>query len=519
MATYLINSALQTQEGTPSNDIFVVESGAQKVTLYGNAADDQFRLLLGANNSSYNFGNSVMNGQLGNDVFLATLHTGIDWVGNFFGGGQGNDILLFTAEEGSSADFVGNTIQGGLGNDTLKFAGAEMGVDGLTMNGNEGADYVVFSASASGAAILDQGNIFLAGGKGNDQVIFDLGSTGGENFSIAGGADEDRIRVEFDDTAHDVIINGGTFGEINSQSDGGDDIWLSAEEIKSATIFGNDGDDSISLNVYYTAENVLMHGGRGNDTLLVSAHTDSLTDFTVDGAAGNDLIIMRGSAGLFSQTGAGGSLIGGSGDDTIIFNETGYDSFTSFYANNVTIEGGAGADLFMVVTSNGSNVATASTSRSISGGLFSYASLSDSTIDSLDTIMVGTSGGSGIFELFMPVAVNAFDGVAGGYKFTAGMLEFDTGAASGGGSGNPIRLSQIVGVLDATLETGDAVAFRLQTGDGQNPSALAGYVFVKGKGDDDLLVEFGQIDTAMFTAGDSFLRNNGSQVLTLKAGG
>jgi hypothetical protein len=517
MATFLINSATQSANGTVNDDIFVVESGGyNKPTVYGNAGNDEFRLMLGANNSSVNFNGAVMNGQAGNDVFVAEFQTAIDWIGNFFGGGQGNDKLLFTAGGGSSADFIGNTLQGGQGNDTLLVTTTAMGVDGLTMNGNEGSDYLVFSASASGVNASDNKNIFLAGGKGFDNVILDIDTTASQYISVAGGADEDRIRLDFAETARDIQVNGGTMGQAHSDSDGADMIYVSAERVWSATIYGNNGDDSINFYVYYTAQGVLIDGGRGNDSIVVSAHGESLDDFTVRGAAGNDLMIMRGSAGMFATTGGGGLLMGDGGNDTIVFTESGgNDPYNTAHPSNVTIEGGAGADLFIVATSNGSYMRSAfATSHNLSGGIFSYASLGDSTIDAMDTIVVGTSGGSSIFEMHMPVAVNAFDGVA---SFTAGMLEFDTGAASGAGSADPIRLSQIVGVLDATLETGDAVAFKLETGaTGPNPSALAGYVFVKGRGDDDLLVEFARIDPDHFTGGESRLVNNGPTTLSLE---
>lgn len=531
MATYLINSARISTSGTVGDDLFTIESGAQRPTLYGNDGNDTFRLLNGASNSGLNFGGAVMNGQVGNDIFVGVLHTGLDWIGNFFGGGQGNDLLMFTAENGSSADFVGNTLQGGQGNDTLKFAAYGIGIDGLTMNGNEGSDYISFSASASGTTFLDSRDVFLAGGKGNDQIMYSYNaySAGGQHnqldgITIAGGQGSDRMHIDFYYTANDLLVYGDSFNTTNGASDGDDDIWLSGYSINSATIIAGGGDDYVGMNVYYTAENLKVDLGRGDDTFVYSGHGGTLDNFTIDAGAGDDFVNIRNSGGVFSQTGGGGEILLGAGNDTFII-QSSIDAFTSFYANNVTLEGGAGADLFMSVSSNGAQIASGGqdTSNPISGGIFRYASLSDSTIDAMDTIVVGTSGGSGLFELLMPVAVNVFNGVAGGYSFSAGMLEFGTGAASGANSGFPIRLNQIVGTLDATLETGDAVAFKLQSGDGSvtvtstndNP---AGYVFVKGKGDDDLLVKFDEIDGGAFTAGeaDGFLRNNGAYKLTLK---
>lgn len=496
MATFFINSSNETTIGTPDADQFFIESGVQRINLQGESGTDEFQYFFGGVNSSYNFGNSNVNGNGGNDTIRLKLNTGSDILANAFRGGQGNDSIVVTAASASGSLLAGNLFQGGQGNDTLKVKVQSADYNDLTLNGNEGTDFLIFSATANVGNRVN--NINLLGGQGFDQIVVNLNSTGQQNINVAGGLGSDRLQIQIENTAENLVVNGGTLGT-EASDDVGDEIFVSAENfIGRNSIIGNGGDDTMFIDSD-SATNVLFAGNAGNDTLTFSA--GDFRNVTMGGGNGDDVIEVRQSAGAFS--GGRNSLIGGNGDDTIFIR-----SANNLSGATVTIQGGAGADLFF----NGISAdADPSARDNISGGNFSYVSLTDSTIDALDTIVVGSGNSTAVnLNLFMPasVPVTVFNGQAGGFQFSAGILEMDTAAGSGG----RISLSQIVGALDTTLAEGDAVAFRLNT------STTAGFVFVAGAQagvNDDLLIQIEGISSDQMSAGNSTLTNGGNNSVIL----
>jgi hypothetical protein len=507
MATFFVNQSDVTVTGTPADDQFFIESGVQDIDLQGLGGNDEFLYFFGSVNSSFNFGNSNVNANGGDDTIRVKLNSGSDIFASQFRGGLDNDSIVVTAVSAASGNlptFAGNLLQGGQGNDTIKLKIESSQYNNLTLNGNEGADFIRLSATADVTNRVN--NINLFGGKGNDQINIDIGGSGASDFSVAGGLGADRLQLQFA-TARitNLVVNGGTFGTL-AVADEGDDIFISAKEIAGQnSVVGNGGDDTIRI-VSDTAANLLMAGNAGDDTLIFSAN--AAKNVTIGGGNGADLIEIRQSAGVFNTANGGrNSLIGGNGDDTIFIK-----SGSNLSGATVTIQGGGGADLFFVGSSADTDQ---SALDQISGGNFSYASLTDSTIDALDTIVIGSGGtannnSGAILNMFMPnaVTVNAFNGQAGGFQFTAGVLEMDTAAGSGGN----ISLSQIVGTLDATLSEGDAVAFRLGTADTE------GFVFVAGANagvKDDLLVRIEGFNSAGMSGGDATLTNGGANSLVL----
>lgn len=526
MAYYLVRSSTTTIVGSDNDDNFSVESGAQRVSLQGNDGNDEFRLFDAGVNSSYTFGNSTINGNEGDDTIRFQFQSGIAYIANFVGGGEGNDQILLTGDANDtfdSAALLNNVLQGGEGNDTIKikFDGEDNNfeVANLTVQGGQGVDYISFSASAGGGVVR---NLFFGGGSESDQLIVDVNTTGSENITVNGGQGSDRIRLEIEDTATNVSINGGR-GATDDFADGDDNIYFSADTVENASVQGNRGNDLIIADMA-TASDVLIAGNAGNDTIRLSG--DTYNNVTVRGGAGDDVVRFN-TGGIFVSGGAN-SIIGGDGNDIIAF--SGGESFSASVGEEtpvpgVTFEGGAGADIFGAIQDNltayisdpfrmqDSSRDRQNSALQFERGSFRYGSLSDSTIDNLDTIVVNSGGNestadTGLFTLIMPQDVQVFRGNAGGFIFTSGLLSFETGA----GSGDFNTLANIVGALDGVLEEGDAVGFKLFE------SAQAGYVFVQGD-DDDLLVRFEGFGTAAMggNAGGK-LRRTDSDTLELNLG-
>lgn len=492
MATFLINTAGVSQDGTPQDDFFVIESGAFAATLFGAEANDSFDFT--NFNSGYIYGDGIAGGNEGNDT-IAIIASSTDYVGNYFGGGQGDDSIDIAFRAVSA--FIDNTVQGGAGNDTIIVsAGTADELVNTTINGNAGNDLVDISGVAVSGSI---DGFFVAGGADTDDINVHLSSDSGGIFQsliMNGGLGADIMSLQYDRTANGLNLNGGTFGTLESE-DLGDNIFVSAENFDNSTVAGNNGDDII--NVYAgsnSSTNFLIAGNAGNDVIRVSGATFEST--TIGGGIGNDSIEIE-SAGSFAP--GFNSVIGGDGNDTVIADFGG--DFSA--SDGVTFQGGAGADLFTTTAA----AASANSGQGFGGGQFSYASLSDSTFGAADTIAVGT-GGSGTYVMTMPSSVDVFNGQLASTNlfFSGGVLITDTGSFSS----NPLTLSQMVTVLDANLAEGDAVAFRLDTADLN--TGTEGYVFVKGA-TDDLLVEFANVATGNFSAGQTTLTNSGPDAIAL----
>jgi len=497
MAFFLVNSARQTESGTVNNDQFVVVDGANRNTLQGLDGNDRFDFL--SFNSGYNYGNAFVNGNGGQDTINIRVATAAGIGGSFFGGGADKDLIVLRFDSGEF--FIGNTIQGGAGNDKIVFsAGTAERFSEVTINGNAGDDVINLSSMAfSGHLGSRLHDVLVGGGQGMDVIDVRITadqSAAIQSFSIAGGQGIDVINFNLETmTANGVVINGGTLNT-DDNLDGGDFIQVSASVWLNSSIIGNRGNDLIIFNSNddLTSERVLIAGNDGNDTLITTGE-GIFQGVTIGGGKGDDFILSNTADGF---TGGQNSIIGGAGNDTIAF-----EGASGFSANmGLTMEGGAGADLF--IADDARTAVKTGDGEALNGGDFRYNSLSDSVLGLSDTIAVTT--GSGSFNLIMPDNVQVFNGRLNNtdFFFTGGILE-----ESGDFSSN-LNLSQMVAVLNANLQTGDAVGFRTKTA--LNTSQNAGYVFVKG-GDDDLLVTF-QVTTG-FSANNTELRNPGSNVLML----
>lgn len=479
MATFTVRTADLSIQGTPGNDNFVVVSGGNAATLIGLAGDDRFDFS-DFNSANVTYNNGFVNGNEGRDTVNIGVETGVNFLGNFWGGGQGRDSVDIRFNSGGI--FVGNTIQGGDDNDTIQIsAGTAQQFSDVTINGNAGNDVIDITGLAlSGGSFQVFQRIFIGGGQGVDAINVNFSADDSaviRDVSIAGGQGIDAITFNtYNYTAEGLQINGGTFGTLDSE-DGGDAIFASAYVYKNSTIAGNAGDDLIRVSGDgdVTSEVMLIAGNSGDDTIVVSGVLP-FKAVTMRGGDGDDLIVAE-TADQF--TGGQNSIFGGNGDDTISM-----ENATGFSAEiGVTLEGGQGADLFI---SNSASDGTTSVFDSFGGGNFRYAEFSDSTLGESDTIVVGTGahgGGASTYDLILPTDVSVFDGKlpGGNLVFTGGIL-----ADSGDYTSN-LNLNTIVALLDANLEAGEAVGFRVDTA---LDTGEFGYVFVKGDGEDDLLVSF-----------------------------
>jgi Ca2+-binding RTX toxin-like protein len=247
--------------------------------LGGNGAD----LLLGGD------GNDFIDGQQGNDVALL---------------GAGNDRFQWDPGDGS------DIIDGQAGFDTHAFNGsAASEIFSLTAGGRD-----VLLTRNVGNIVMTQDNferVELFAGSGTDNI--DLGDLRGTDVrevfvdlaGAAGGTSGDGAQ----DT---VTVNGSARSEILTVAASGDDIVV--------------GGLANSVRVANTdvADSVVVRGGNGADVIIAAAVPASAAALTLDGGAGNDILIGSAGDNLLDAGSGRDILIGGGGNDLFV----GEDDFT-----------------------------------------------------------------------------------------------------------------------------------------------------------------------------------------------
>lgn len=253
---------------------------------------------------------------------------------------------------------VSATLVGGAGNDTLAGGGQRDLVDG-----GDGDD-LVFGNFAADRVFGGIGNDSLGGGKGFDTLDGGLGADtmigGLGNDWVSYFSRPESVTISIDGLANDGA-NGGAEGDnvdvtVETVSGGSGADVLRANANLPATFYGRGGNDLIEGSVF----NDVLMGGDGNDTINGGIGND-----TMDGGLGDDL--LNGSDGFDSIDGGDGNntlngglqgdtLVGGTGVD-VINGQKGHDVITDLGGAGGTIKGGQGNDTVVVEADNGPVIA------------------------------------------------------------------------------------------------------------------------------------------------------------------
>jgi Ca2+-binding RTX toxin-like protein len=312
--------------GTTENLVLNANGGDDTITA-GNGLASLIKLTIDGG-----AGNDTITGGDGNDTLI---------------GGDGNDLIIGgrgndTARLGAGDDtFVWNpgdasdVVEGQDGTDTLRFNGANLdekidisangsrvrltreigtitmdlnGVERIEVNALGGADTITVN-DLSGTGVT-QVAIDLAGTPGSGQ-----GDGAADSVTVDGTKGDDRI---------DVLGQGGSLTVAGLP----ELVTISASEATDALVVaGGAGNDTLSA-VTLPAENTMLtlDGGAGNDVLLGSRGADRLLggdgkDF-VDGNQGNDVALLGAGDDVFQWDPGDGSdtVEGEAGTDTLLFN-------------------------------------------------------------------------------------------------------------------------------------------------------------------------------------------------------
>jgi len=302
-------------------------------------------------------------------------------------GGQGNDLVSFTAgasmtssflNSNSNNDTIGNaagnanffdsTVLGGQGTDTLQIGT----ISGSTANGNKGND-------SATAATVASSTVF--GGQGNDTVNL----TATSSSQLSGDLGNDTLTL-------------GAGSHTSSMAQGGegtDNITVTALAAASTNVFtsntinGGAGDDTVTVNARAASDTgLVVNGDAGIDTLTLTNFT---ANSTINGGSEGDIInsgtgadTVDGGTGVDAITNNGGNdvLTGGTGTDTITTNNAATETINQGAADSAAstvawtnINAGTGAlteDNSVITFGNGidtvTNFETTTDSANVVGG-------------------------------------------------------------------------------------------------------------------------------------------------------
>ena len=258
MASFLINSAAASFDGSDSTDTFEVITGASAVTVNGLAGNDTVTL-------------SASAGTLGDSVFALS---------------DGDDTFNVNTANSTGHDYQSATIRGGAGDDTINVGLFSSEINNVDIRGNEGEDtFDLNLTSIDGTASA----ITLIGGSQDDTIT--VTSDDDVNLLyIGGGADDDSITYE-----------GGTFSDSTLIGGFGTDTATALMTVDSSLIQlgnGTNGDTDSADTLVYTGvmANSTVKGGAGGDTLTLELG-DNSTATVIEGNLGDDTIVVTGVAG------------------------------------------------------------------------------------------------------------------------------------------------------------------------------------------------------------------------------
>jgi Ca2+-binding RTX toxin-like protein len=282
-----------------------VDGGAGNDTILGSNGAD---LLLGGD------GNDFIDGNQGNDTAFL---------------GAGDDVFQWDPGDGS------DRVEGQAGTDTLRFNGANISENiDISANGSRvrltrdfgsvtmdlnGIEHIEVNA-LGGADTITVNDLT---GTGVTQVAIDLASPPGSGVGDL-AADSVTVNGTKGDDHVEVLGQGGSLTVAGLS----ELVTISASEATDALVVaGGAGNDTLSA-VTLPAENTMLtlDGGAGNDVLLGSRGADRLlggdaNDF-VDGNQGNDVALLGAGDDVFQWDPGDGSdtVEGQAGTDTLVFN-------------------------------------------------------------------------------------------------------------------------------------------------------------------------------------------------------
>ena len=273
-------------------------------------------------NVSYDNGESFNNTENDITVFNNTLHgkASFRMDGKTFAGGVG-DVSLMHADLGWREKRSGNMttieLEGGGEHNTLRMNGSdssiidlkELGLEAVVGN-NRNNTLTAENVHNSEVAISGKdGNDTITGSSNSDLISGDAGAD-----ELYGGSGNDLVFLD----ASDTVVKGGS-GWDTAVIRADTQVKLELHETGFEVAYGGDGNDILTAKDSY--EDLLLHGGDGNDKLYGGNGGDRISgDDDNDelwGRDGDDILLGGQNKDTLRGQGGDDQLIGGSGDDVL----------------------------------------------------------------------------------------------------------------------------------------------------------------------------------------------------------
>ncbi len=289
----------------------------------------------------------TVDGGAGNDTILGS--NGID----LLRGGDGNDFI--DGQQGNDVAFLGagdDIFQWDPGDGSDVVEGQD-GVDTLQFNGSAGSE--IFEASANGSRLRFTRNLgtIVMDVDGTERLnIAALGGTDMATINDLSGTDVTEVNIDLGgtiggmagDTAADVILVNGT---------NGNDIIDIFGAGTSATVLGLATQVNIT-NSEGANDSLVINALGGNDGVTATTVPAGIIKLTLDGGAGDDVLLGSQGADVFLG-GDGHDFVFGDNGNDLAFLGDGDDVFQWDPGDgNDTIEGQDGVDQLLFFGSNAS---------------------------------------------------------------------------------------------------------------------------------------------------------------------
>ena len=311
-----VSPTVKTSGGTlPSDAADIIDAGGGNDMIDAGGGDDV--ILAGAGNDTVigGRGNDVALLGSGNDTFIWNPGDGSDVVE-----GQGGfDTLLFNgANVNENIDISANGSRVLFTRDVANIAMDLNGIERIEFDARGGADKIVVN-DLSGTDVK-QVVVDLSGqpgtgiGDGAADTVVVNATSGDDHISVGGSAAATTVSglaagvtiTGAEPTNDKLVVNGlGGSDTLQVNGTGAADTIGVVTDGQNVAVTGV-GNIIVEAN---GVENVVISAGAGDDVINASGLIPGLTQLTIDGGAGNDMIMGSQGADI---------LLGGSGDDTVI---------------------------------------------------------------------------------------------------------------------------------------------------------------------------------------------------------
>ena len=534
---------IQALEGEDVIDASAVAAGGPPLSLDGGVGNDILLgsvgndTLLGGDNDDVLlglFGTDTLDGGAGNNTLIQDGGQATSGIVSIFGDDLDNTITV-------SRDGAGNILSNGvpipgatIANTVIVRVFGRGGDDTITFNQASGSLPAAWLFGGSGNDTITgaTGNDLIFGGTGNDTLLGKSGSDlifgGAGNDTLTGGDENDQIFGEANDDR--IIWNPGDDTDLNEggtetdtvEVNGGNDAEQFTTTANGTRVrFDRLTFPAFSLDIG-TCEQLVLNANGGNDTFSATGNLAALIQITVDGGAGEDILLGSNGADLLMGGDDNDFVDGNQGSDVVFLGE-GNDTFQWDPGDGSdTVEGQAGNDTLLF---NGSSIgeifdASADGTRvrftrnigTIVMDLDDIENLNLNALGGADTFTVNNLDGTDLTSINANLAATL-----GGGSGDAQADSIVVNATAGNDTANLIALSGSVTVtglsttvtISGSEATNDRITVNTLGGfDSVDASALpAGLIGLVADGgdDDDVLYGSGGVDTLFGGLGDDVL--------------